>query len=1141
MDEQEEKNRSDSFFKQQAAKGKDAIKDEAKKQAKKKIVQFLVANPAVLITIVAVIAIVILLVVFFAGSLYVVDKWKESDVNDAKQGAISYNFGGGTTSSNTGTVDGSTGTEGNNGTGVTNADANRIEIGLNNNQNSTNGNTYEMSYNNDKDYLDKVKEDIEEKIDVTSSNFTDSELALIGALMDNGAKLDYYTEEQLHCLQGFIKAEACTQFLDIRPNSEKFDSLGNYQPAKLENLKENEIPGTILIQRTNTNIDDNGKKDKITVLEYINKTKFDEMVTNNSMDALKYFTLTDNGTLIVAKWDHTKVDVTGDYPEEIDEGMRVKSSEETQITTDEIPYLQYVKKYTMPFDFLVQLLVITEDVNFCNEITDLVFNSKIVINIEEEETITTTTDVEDYDIFSKQNKYIDYSILSENQSHFFLDKMEDDEKNRCTTYENKKATINIVTTETRHTYNFELLEVDTWNVHYLKKYANSELKTQGPTTEVIDTIGDGYEEKESIILTDETAILNDADVKQFKEEKEKEKKNECQNNLKTPTIDVTIIGTNANILINANGCTISSTTLQSGSRPTNSLPSTVTIVSKQNELDVTFIYQYNATLRNYLLIGKYIQDPECEITKLEINPFLKINTKSTVTKEVKKYQADQNPITETHIYSRDKNNELEKFLKAYDNNIKARGQTQSIGHWLFEMMEKNANTVELVDFIKYLLYIYDGTNYGVTELDIDDFFVTDMNNVSSGNSMQQFLQFLHSWEGGGTIYKDAQGVDCYKVQSDGGEGSAVGYGVDIGTHGNRLRLLGYDTSIDSLIPVEIVDEIEKESIQKSIDNIKMKTSELDLTEYQIYALVSRCYNYGDTGGLEQATKMYKYPSNETFVSAYKKYYANINNDDYFGDYTKTDFNNGLFTSYMTWLDYVESGTHPAGWEYRRKSEWSLFQTGYFGYDLKHGSGHGIDEYCTSAGAVTDFTNNINLYNADGSVNKDSINQLNNWLTTDLLNTKIHIKTYEMQGGPFAKWWDSSNNWFTSAGYKFQCTWYVYGRTNQYLEANGTSYKSWPGTKNNAAEWYSSSTNGGEKYFKCGSTPRQNSIAVWKNGNKAGHVAYVEAVDTINNKVYISHAGGGRSWFGITELGINEMKTYSGLQLLGYVYLDSPKK
>jgi len=230
------------------------------------------------------------------------------------------------------------------------------------------------------------------------------------------------------------------------------------------------------------------------------------------------------------------------------------------------------------------------------------------------------------------------------------------------------------------------------------------------------------------------------------------------------------------------------------------------------------------------------------------------------------------------------------------------------------------------------------------------------------------------------------------------------------------------------------------------------------------------------------------------------------------------------------------GDYVPGLENRRKSEWCLFQTGYYGYDLLYGAGNGIDEYYSSA--ATDFTNNINLYNEDGSVNADSIQQLEDWITKDLLNTKIHKKDYAMQNGPFEKWWDYENNVFTNQN-RFQCTWYAYGRANHFLELYGTTYKKWPGSRGHAGTWYKTSNNGGEKYFESGSEPRPNSIVVWQSGSY-GHVAFVEAVDTVNNIVYISHAGSGKSWFGITEHTVEQMKTLWGYKLLGYVYLDSPK-
>ena len=70
-------------------------------------------------------------------------------------------------------------------------------------------------------------------------------------------------------------------------------------------------------------------------------------------------------------------------------------------------------------------------------------------------------------------------------------------------------------------------------------------------------------------------------------------------------------------------------------------------------------------------------------------------------------------------------------------------------------------------------------------------------------------------------------------------------------------------------------------------------------------------------------------------------------------------------------------------------------------------------------------------------------------------------------------------------------------------------------------------------------PRENSLAVF-SGSRYGHVAYVEAVDNINKYYYISHAGSGTSWFGIDKVKFGSAP-WSSYKLLGFLYLDSPKK
>ena len=157
-------------------------------------------------------------------------------------------------------------------------------------------------------------------------------------------------------------------------------------------------------------------------------------------------------------------------------------------------------------------------------------------------------------------------------------------------------------------------------------------------------------------------------------------------------------------------------------------------------------------------------------------------------------------------------------------------------------------------------------------------------------------------------------------------GSDVGHGVDIGTHGAELRKLGYSTEIGSKIPIDVVDAIEEREINGDISAVKSQAKGLNLTEYQIYALVSRSYNCGVYGAF-QARKT------KTFKQAYKEYWKQ-ERDDKYGK--KEDYTHKLYTEHMN-LPVTSKGKYLRGLEERRKSEWRLFQTGYFD--------RGVDEYC----------------------------------------------------------------------------------------------------------------------------------------------------------------------------------------------------
>ena len=218
---------------------------------------------------------------------------------------------------------------------------------------------------------------------------------------------------------------------------------------------------------------------------------------------------------------------------------------------------------------------------------------------------------------------------------------------------------------------------------------------------------------------------------------------------------------------------------------------------------------------NFLWYGdKYVlqNNAEVTITGRSIRASEKIdrntNTKTTITK----YSSDPNPTTKTHIYAtksekpghghEDKKTTYEKFLLAYNHNSYARNQLNSIDHWLYEMMEKRESTVELVDIVKYLLYMYDGKDTGVTKLDDFDtiFNPEDMTSFSDGiygDTIQEKVWFTLVEQGYSEI--SVAGI-MGNIDGESGfrpgaiEGNGEGYGLCQWSFGRKTKLINYAKS-----------------------------------------------------------------------------------------------------------------------------------------------------------------------------------------------------------------------------------------------------------------------------------------------------------------------------------------------------------
>lgn len=259
------------------------------------------------------------------------------------------------------------------------------------------------------------------------------------------------------------------------------------------------------------------------------------------------------------------------------------------------------------------------------------------------------------------------------------------------------------------------------------------------------------------------------------------------------------------------------------------------------------------------------------------------------------------------------------ILKKYP---RAEEKIMSAVDWLFEMMANNTeNVTNMTDLIKYLLYKATGQDLGVTELNESWLKPSTFTAINSSAS-QQLIEYIHMLEGGYSPKMNADGTK-YIVVSDGYGNAAVGWGVDIFNSGYADKFIqaGYSTEVGAEIDKDFVDAIEAEIISNIAQEVNNRTSGLNLKGYQKNALISRAYNCGVNGALGLRNGL-------TFVEAYQKYWNEATDDYYERQSNVANYSHDLYTEYM--IDpRTSNGIYSDGLAKRRKSEWTLFQTGYY--------------------------------------------------------------------------------------------------------------------------------------------------------------------------------------------------------------------
>lgn len=382
----------------------------------------------------------------------------------------------------------------------------------------------------------------------------------------------------------------------------------------------------------------------------------------------------------------------------------------------------------------------------------------------------------------------------------------------------------------------------------------------------------------------------------------------------------------------------------------------------------------------------------------------------------------------------------------------------------------------------------------------------------------------------------------------------VGYGVDLDTSGYEpeiMAAMGRTTKfeIGDQIPIEIVDKCEEDEIKRAIDAVNAEFADVELTGYQVHALVSRYYNCGCAGW-----KWGEYSeSGKTITESYKANW-NEEKDDIFEEVyeefkdtpekvaaisAKADYENPFYT------DYMKFPTNGGLLTTRRQSEWMVFSMGY--YDT-------LQVFYSNS--LT--PGNINLMNSDGSVNKEACVELTNWYVDNLFSGNAHMR---FPAGEMGGWNISVSPSMTSfMNYKdfpymenglqnYQCTWWARVRASLQAQLmdpdhfNGYIHTSGNGTDvaKNTAHAYGLEPNMDIYAVK------PNSLVSWyggdyydEYGNLCGHICYCEAVDTVNNLLYVSHCGGGKGWYGITTYEMDKYadgKSYKSYRFNGSVAIE----
>lgn len=274
------------------------------------------------------------------------------------------------------------------------------------------------------------------------------------------------------------------------------------QYPKIDGLSSDKLNGIVEFIRYTTDPDTQVETE--TTLKWISEEQFAEKMAkyeeNGNTDILNYFTLDGNGNIKIATWkretgefysndttfqtDREKIrggikpsDITSKYDSRYNVTANSMNSIEASYVTytiqeQTINYKMLIQKYTLPFEYIWSLLVITESDEVALDLAELAYNSQIQIGIYDNINKVVNTNTETYreEFREKSETYKDGELSSRDPSDggWNTEGYDYEIRNTVTTYTN--------------TIQCEVKYANTWIVEVSTEYANT-VKVEDVTTD----------------------------------------------------------------------------------------------------------------------------------------------------------------------------------------------------------------------------------------------------------------------------------------------------------------------------------------------------------------------------------------------------------------------------------------------------------------------------------------------------------------------------------------------------------------------------------------------------------------------------------------------------------------------------------